>query len=185
LTRTLPTQIPSILIPEVYDEDKQGNEVCIGAKKVSVQGTPNMSKVSTSYVERSNLTVRMTNRRFTRLTNGFSKKIDNHCHMLAVCFMNYNFCRKHSTLKKTPAQEAMIATKQWTLDDVVVMIEQYQKAKTEAAFEAAFEAKLTKTTNSSDTYEPQTPKTPWYLDPTSGGPNPAVKKPGIQYAESP
>lgn len=103
--------------------------------KTPVFGAPDIDKVSTSYVERSNLTIRVTNRRFTRLTNGFSKKLANHCRMPDVCFMSYNFCRKHTTLKKTPAQAAEIADKQSTLEHVVEMIERFQAAKENAAFE--------------------------------------------------
>jgi IS1 family transposase len=166
---------------KIYGKDSKGNEIVTGIRKTPVFGTPDIDKVSTSYVERSNLTIRMTNRRFTRLTNGFSKKLENHCHMLAVCFMSYNFCRKHGSIKKTPAQAAEIADKQWTLEDVVEMIERYQTAKVNAAFEAAFEAKWTKPRNVPKSFTPQKPKTPWYHDPESGGPNPAVKKEGIAY----
>jgi hypothetical protein len=149
-------------------------------------GNPDESLVSTSYIERSNLTIRMTNRRFTRLTNGFSKKLENHCHMLAVCFMSYNFCRKHATLKKTPAMAAGISDHQWSIEEVVEMIDAYHETKLNERFEAAFEEKWTRPRNVPKTFKP-TPKdkipTPWYLDPESGGPNPAIKKPGIKYDE--
>lgn len=79
---------------------------CIGAKKEPINGRPDPAHISTSYVERANLTIRMGNRRFTRLTNGFSKKIDNHIHMLSIFFVHYNFCRIHKTLRVTPAMEA-------------------------------------------------------------------------------
>ena len=75
---------------------------CTGARKTRLIGSPDKSLVSTSYVERQNLTLRMSNRRFTRLTNGYSKKIENHAHMLAIHFMVYNFCRIHHTLRVTP-----------------------------------------------------------------------------------
>lgn len=166
---------------KVYGKGDNGQDVVIGIRKKAVFGTPDMDLVSTSYVERSNLTLRMTNRRFTRLTNGFSKKLENHCHMLAVGFMSYNFCRKHLTLKMTPAQAAGIADHQWTITEVVAMIAEFAKEKEEALFEAAFASRLTRPRTTPKTYEPQTPLTPWYLDPESGGPNPAVKKPGIEY----
>jgi len=166
---------------KIYGKDKDGNEIVTGIRKTPVFGTPDISKVSTSYVERSNLTVRMTNRRFTRLTNGFSKKLDNHCHMLAVCFMNYNFCRKHTTIKSTPAQAAGIADKQWTLEDVVEMIDKHHEEKLNSAFEAEFAMRLNRPRTIPKSYEPCQRLTPWYLDAESGGPNPAVKKPGVRY----
>ena len=173
---------------KIYGTDAQGKEVCIGARKEAKLGTPNMDLVSTSYVERSNLTLRMTNRRFTRLTNGFSKKLENHCHMLAVQFMSYNFCRKHMTLKKTPAQAAGIADHQWTMVEVVEMMDAYEQEQQDAAFERAFALKLTPARKTPRSYEP-TPKdqllTPWYLDKDSGGANPPAdqRKPGIQYED--
>jgi len=92
---------------KIYGKDDEGREIVIRADKVPVFGTPEIDLISTSYVERSNLTLRMGNRRFTRLTNAFSKKLENHVHMLAVSFMHYNFCRKHTTIKSTPAQAAI------------------------------------------------------------------------------
>lgn len=96
---------------------------CIGAKKTPVTGNPDPAHISTSYVERSNLSIRMANRRFTRLTNAFSKKIDNHLYALALYFAFYNFCRIHKTLKVTPAMAAGITDKLWTLEDIAERIE--------------------------------------------------------------
>jgi hypothetical protein len=89
---------------------------------VRVSGNPDRKLVSTSHIERQNLTVRMSNRRFTRLTNAFSKKMENHYHAAAIYFMHYNFCRIHSTLRVTPAMEAGITDHVWSLEEVVGLI---------------------------------------------------------------
>lgn len=96
---------------------------CIGTKKHVVTGVPNLRDVSTSHVERQNLTIRMGNRRFTRLTNGFSKKIGNLENAVALQFAYYNFCRKHQTLGTTPAVAAGLADHIWTIDELVGLIE--------------------------------------------------------------
>ena len=95
---------------------------CIGARKEAVIGNPDPAAVSTSYVERQNLTMRMSMRRFTRLTNAFSKKLENHCHAIAMHFMYYNFCRAHASLLGTPAMEAGVTDRQWTVEDVVDLV---------------------------------------------------------------
>lgn len=97
--------------------------VCIGAKKCVVEGEPDMAKVSTSYVERSNLSIRMQNRRFTRLTNAFSKKFQNHVHALALYFAFYNFCRIHKTLRVTPAMQAGLTDRVWEMAEIVALID--------------------------------------------------------------
>lgn len=97
---------------------------CVGARKEEVTGNPDWAHISTSYVERHNLTMRMSMRRFTRLTNGFSKKLENHCHMLALYFVHYNFCRPHKSVSKpyraTPAMAAGLTDQvydmAWLLD---------------------------------------------------------------------
>ena len=96
-----------------------------GSERIIVSGSPNLDKISTSYAERQNLTVRMSLRRFTRLTNAFSKKLENHAHSVAIHYMHYNFCRKHKTLKMTPAMAAGVADRQWTIDDLVTVLEDY------------------------------------------------------------
>ena len=96
---------------------------CLGAKKVRVMGSPDIGHVSTSYVERQNLTMRMSMRRFTRLTNAFSKKLDNHIHALSLYFVFYNFCRIHKTLKVSPAMAAGVADRLWSFDDVIAKID--------------------------------------------------------------
>ncbi|MFD0848228.1 IS1 family transposase [Sphingosinicella xenopeptidilytica] len=109
---------PSITAPGRYSPAE-----CIGARKLAVEGNPDKAHVSTSYVERQNLTMRMSMRRFTRLTNGFSKKLDNHIHALALYFAFYNFCRIHKTLKVTPAMAAGVTDRLWSLEDIVARID--------------------------------------------------------------
>jgi IS1 family transposase len=96
---------------------------CTGIRKVAVEGNPDVKHVSTSYVERQNLTMRMSMRRFTRLTNAFSKKLDNHIHALALYFAFYNFCRIHKSLRVTPAMAAGITDRLWSLEDIVAKID--------------------------------------------------------------
>lgn len=91
---------------------------CIGIKKKIISGDPDKSKISTSYVERQNLTMRMSMRRFTRLTNGFSKKVENHIHALSLYFMHYNFARIHKSLRVTPAMEAGVSGHLWSLEEI-------------------------------------------------------------------
>jgi IS1 family transposase len=94
---------------------------CIGCKRERVIGNPNPLDVSTSYVERQNLSMRMGMRRFTRLTNAFSKKIENHMHALAIYFMHYNYARIHKTLRVTPAMQAGITDHVWELEEILQM----------------------------------------------------------------
>ena len=88
------------------------------SRKSTISGNPNRDLVSTSYVERQNLTMRMGMRRFTRLTNGFSKKLENHCHAISLHFMYYNFCRVHQTLRITPAMAAGVSDHVWSVADI-------------------------------------------------------------------
>ena len=96
---------------------------CTGIKKVKIEGEPDRAHVSTSYVERANLTMRMHNRRFTRLTNAFSKKFENHAHMVALYSVWYNFCRIHKSLRVSPAMAAGVADRLWSMEDIAEMIE--------------------------------------------------------------
>ncbi len=96
---------------------------CTGIKKTRIEGDPDPKHISTSYVERSNLTVRMHNRRFTRLTNGFSKKLENHAYSVALFAMYYNFCKLHRTLRVTPAMEAGVSHRVWDVVDIVKLVE--------------------------------------------------------------
>lgn len=91
---------------------------CLGTKRIAVSGDPDPAHISTSYVERQNLNMRMNMRRFTRLTNAFSKKIDNHIHMVSLFHMHYNFARIHQTLRVTPAMEAGISYHVWSITEI-------------------------------------------------------------------
>lgn len=96
---------------------------CTGIRKNRVEGEPDPAHVSTSYVERQNLTMRMHMRRFTRLTNGFSKKVENHAYAVALHFMYYNFVRIHKTLRVTPAMAAGVTDRLWEMADIVALLE--------------------------------------------------------------
>lgn len=93
--------------------------ICFGADKIAIYGNPDMDKVSTSHVERHNLSTRMQSRRYTRLTNAFSKKLEKHAAALALWFAYYNFCRVHRTLRVTPAMEAGLTDHVWTLKELL------------------------------------------------------------------
>ncbi len=103
---------------------------CTGAKKTRVEGKPDLAHVSTSYVERQNLTMRMHMRRFTRLTNGFSKKIENHAYAVALHMMYYNFVKIHGKLRMSPAMAAGIENRLWEVSDIVALIEAQEAAAT-------------------------------------------------------
>jgi IS1 family transposase len=101
---------------------------CIGAHKQRIEGNPDPKHISTSYVERQNLTMRMQMRRFTRLTNAFSKKIENHALSVALHYMRYNFCRIHKTLRVTPAMAAGVTDRLWSVGDIVAVLEAWEAA---------------------------------------------------------
>jgi IS1 family transposase len=103
------------------DQTRYSPAKCIGAVQQRITGNPDPAHVSTSYVERQNLTMRMSMRRFTRLTNGFSKKIANHPHAVALFYMHYNFARIHQTLRVTPAMEAGISDHVWSITEIVML----------------------------------------------------------------
>ena len=96
---------------------------CNGTKKANRIGNPDPEHVSTSYVERAHLTMRMGMRRFTRLTNGFSKKVENHAHAVAIHMMYYNFARIHKTLRVTPAMEAGVTDHVWSLEEIIGLLD--------------------------------------------------------------
>ena len=116
------------MLQKIYGNSEQGPEtryspaVCMGARKAIISGNPDYSHVSTSYVERQNLTMRMSMRRFTRLTNGHSKKLENHEHAVAIHYMYYNFGRIHQSLRVTPAMEAGISDHVWSIEEVIALL---------------------------------------------------------------
>lgn len=103
-------------------ESRYSPATCIGCRTGVLAGTPDPKHISTSFVERQNLSMRMGMRRFTRLTNGFSKKLENHGHMVALYFMHYNFCRVHKTLRVTPAMEAGLTNHVWTVEELIDLL---------------------------------------------------------------
>lgn len=116
------------------DHSRYSPGECIGCEKKRIQGNPDFKDVSTSIVERSNLTIRMSMKRYARLSNGHSKKIENHCDAFAVFTMHYNYCRKHLTLKgKTPAMAAGLADHVWTMDELIGLIERDEHASRKTA----------------------------------------------------
>jgi len=122
------------MLVKMYGNDREAEAryspaECIGAQAISIVGNPKQQHISTSFVERQNLTMRMGMRRFTRLTNGFSKKVENLEHAVALHFMYYNFCRVHQTLRVTPAMEAGIADHVWNLEEVVRLLDKAASEK--------------------------------------------------------
>jgi len=117
---------------------------CIGVRVQEVSGSPDRKHVSTSYIERQNLTMRMHMRRYTRLTNGFSKRLENHMAALALHFMYYNFVRIHQTLKTTPAQAAGVDSRLWEISDIVDLVEQDEQERKDNAYGAGTEPRRTK-----------------------------------------
>ena len=115
-------QLHKIYGASLENETRYSPAVCIGCDMKTVSGNPDPKHVSTSFVERQNLTMRMHMRRFTRLTNGFSKKIDNHAYAVAVHFMYCNFVRIHQTLRVTPAMEARLCDHAWDLAELVSLL---------------------------------------------------------------
>ncbi len=118
------SEIDYAMLVKIYGADatndtKYSPAECIGCQTVGITGRPDPKHVSTSFVERQNLTMRMSMRRFTRLTNGFSKKVENHAWMLAIHYMHYNFCRIHKSLRVTPAMAAGVSEHVWFIEEIV------------------------------------------------------------------
>jgi IS1 family transposase len=112
---------------KIYGETSEGQKryspaECIGCERKAIVGDPSPEHVSTSFVERQNLTVRMGLRRFTRLTNAFSKKIENHVAALAIFYMHYNFVRIHQSLRVTPAMATNVTDRLWSVQDIVGLL---------------------------------------------------------------
>ncbi len=114
------------MLIKLYGNDsfdrKYSTGECIGTRTAVLSGSPDPAHISTSYVERQNLTMRMSMRRFTRLTNAFSKKLENHEAAIALHYMHYNFCRVHKTLRVTPAMEAGLAGHVWGIEELVGLL---------------------------------------------------------------
>ena len=122
------------VLVKIYGDSAKGQERyspahCTGALQRTVTGPPDQKHINTSYVKRQNFTIRMPMRRFTRLTNAFSKKLDNHAHAIALHFMHYNFVRIHKSLKVTPAMAAGVSNALWSLQYVVEMSDNYWNEK--------------------------------------------------------
>jgi IS1 family transposase len=128
-------EIDYAMLVKIYGNVAEGGEVryspavCMGAKKAAISGKPDFKHISTSFAERQNLSMRMGMRRFTRLTNGFSKKVENHEHALAIYFMHYNFCRIHTSLRVTPAMEAGVSQHVWSLEEMVGLLDSEEISK--------------------------------------------------------
>jgi IS1 family transposase len=129
------TEIDYAMLVKLYGNDSESETryspaECIGCRTVVISGDPKAKHVSTSYAERQNLTMRMQMRRFTRLTNAFSKKVENHEAAIALHFMHYNFCRVHQTLRVTPAMAAGLADHVWLLEEVVSLLDRSDRIAT-------------------------------------------------------
>lgn len=122
-------QIDYAMLIKIYGNTPEGSEVryspavCMGARKAVIAGRPDHKHISTSFAERQNLTMRMSMRRFTRLTNAFSKKVENLEAAVALHFMHYNFARVHQTLRVTPAMEAGVSNHVWTIAEIVALLD--------------------------------------------------------------
>jgi hypothetical protein len=116
------------MLVKLYGAAPEGPEVryspaiCLASRKSRIMGNPDFNHISTSFMERQNLTMRMQMRRFTRLTNAFSKKIENHKHAIALYFMHYNFARIHQTLRVTPAMEAGVSDHVCSIEEIVALL---------------------------------------------------------------
>ncbi|HVN63984.1 MAG TPA: DDE-type integrase/transposase/recombinase [Candidatus Binataceae bacterium] len=125
------TMIDYAMLVKIYgtvaeQQARYSPPVCTGTHRTVIHGQPDPAHISTSYVERANLSMRMGMRRFTRLTNAFSKKLENHIHALSIYFMHYNFVRIHQSLRVPPAMEAGVTDRLWSLEDVVQIVDDWE-----------------------------------------------------------
>ena len=125
------SDIDYAMLMKIYGPSGEGEKryspaQCLGAVKHRIEGHPDPDHVSTSFAERSNLNLRMHTRRFTRLTNAFSKKVENHAHSVALFAMYYNFVRIHKTLRTTPAMAAGVTSRLWEIGDIVDVLEAWE-----------------------------------------------------------
>ena len=121
------SDIDYAMLVKIYGDTTEGQKryspaECTGTKRETITGSPNKKHISTSYIERQNLTMRMSIRRFTRLTNAFSKKLENHIASIAIHYMHYNFCRIHQTLRVTPAMAAGATEHLWSIQDLIALL---------------------------------------------------------------
>lgn len=121
-------QLVKLYGPTISAPGRYSPAECTGAKKIRIEGNPDIAHVSTSYVERQNLTIRMHMRRFTRLTNAFSKKVENHEYAVALHMMYYNFVRIHKTLRMSPAMAAGVSDRLWEIADIAKLVEEAEDA---------------------------------------------------------
>jgi hypothetical protein len=124
-------EVDYAMLQKIYGSDPVGEKryspaICLGARKQVIAGDPDPAHISTSYAERQNLTMRMHMRRFTRLTNAFSKKLENLAYQVALHQMFYNFVRVHQTLRVTPAMAAGMTTRLWEVSDIIAIIEAWE-----------------------------------------------------------
>ena len=122
------------MLIKVYGVDSESERryspvVCQSCTVRPIQGDPDPKRISTSYIERQNLTMRMSMRRYTRLTNGFSKKLENHAHQTAIHFMHYNFARIHRTIRMSPAMASGVTETLWSIRDIVELLEEHEARK--------------------------------------------------------
>jgi hypothetical protein len=127
LSVMIPCCINYVVLYKTYEstqeETRYSPASCTGCKATTITGNPDFKHISTSYIERQNLTIRMGNRRFTRLTNAFSKKVENHAFHLALHYMYYNFVRIHKTLRMTPAMKAGVTDHLWSVEEIAGLLD--------------------------------------------------------------